>query len=125
MNMMIEVRTKEQLEQAVKNQAQRIVVKGELAEKLQRATVIKKLSRPALVVMGAALAAAPFTGGTSAAAGAVGFSAGAGVGIASMTAVVFLGIALIMSINKGYDVKFTAKSDAFGEATMDLNKRKD
>ena len=70
---MIEMRTKEQLEHAVIIRAERIVEKGELAEKLQRATVIKKLSRPALVVIGAALAAAPFTGGTSVAVGAAGF----------------------------------------------------
>ena len=39
------------------------------------------------------------------------------------TAVAFLGLALIISITNGYDRKFTAKAEGFGEASMEMNKK--
>jgi acyl-CoA hydrolase len=34
----------------------------------------------------------------------------------------FLGLALILGISNGYSMKFTAKADGVGEASMELNK---
>lgn len=119
----VEVRTKEELEAAVKNKVEKIVVKGDLAEKIHKAEAIKKVSKPALVVLGAALAATPFTGGVSGAVGVVGLTATTGMGIAAITAVAFLGLALILSITNGYDRKFTAKAEGYGEASMEMNKK--
>ncbi len=120
----IEVRTKEDLEKAIKNKAEKIVVKGELAEKINKAEAIKKVSKPALVALGAALAATPFTGGISGAVGVAAMTATTGMSIVAITAVAFLGLALILSITNDYDRKFNAKADGVGEASMELNKRK-
>lgn len=123
MNNLVEVRTKEELESAVDNKVEKIIVKGDLAEKIHKAEAIKKVSKPALVILGTALAAMPFTGGLSGVAGIVGLTATTGMGIAAITAVAFLGLALILSITNGYDRKFTAKADGFGEASMEMNKK--
>jgi len=119
----LEVKTKAELEAAVDHKAEKIIVKGDLAEKIHKAEVIKKVSKPALVILGAALAATPFTGGVSGVVGVVGLTATTGMSIAAITAVAFLGLALILSITNGYDRKFTAKADGFGEASMEMNKK--
>jgi len=123
MNKPLEVKTKTELEEAIKSKADKIIVKGDLAEKIHKAEAIKKVSKPALVILGAALAATPFTGGVSGAVGLVGLTATTGVGIAAITAVAFLGLALILSITNGYDRKFSAKADGYGEASMELTKK--
>lgn len=118
----LEIRTKSELEQAIKNGATKIIVRGDLAEKIHRAESIKKVSKPALVLLGASLAATPFTGGASGVVGMVALTATTGMSIVAITAVAFLGLALILSITNGYDRKFTAKADGMGEASMELNK---
>lgn len=136
----LEVRTKSELEQAIKNGTKKIIVRGDLAEKIHNVEIIKNVSKPALIVLAASLAAMPFTLGTS---GAVGLGAasamtaglvslGATAATASaMTAteisvllavISFLGLALILGISNGYSMKFTAKADGVGEASMELNK---
>lgn len=119
----IEVRTKEELEKAIENKTAKIIVKGELAEKIHKAEAIKSLSKPALIALGAAIAATPFTGGISGAVGVAALTATTGMSIVAITAVAFLGIALILSITNGYDRKFSAKADGIGEASMELNKK--
>lgn len=121
--MSIQVRTKEELERAVSSKAPKIIVKGELAEKINKAETVKKVSKPALVILGAALAATPFTGGISGAVGVAALTATTGMSIAAITAVAFLGLALILSITSGYDRKFTAKADGVGEASMEMTKK--
>ncbi len=121
--MSTEVRTKEELERAVSSKAPKILVKGELAEKIKKAEKIKNVSKPVLVVLGAALAATPFTGGISGAVGVVGLTATTGMSIAAITAVAFLGLALILTITNGYDRKFTAKADGVGEASMEMTRK--
>lgn len=119
----IEVRAKEELEKAIENKTAKIIVKGELAEKIHKAEAIKSLSKPALIALGAAIAATPFTGGISGAVGVAALTATTGMSIVAITAVAFLGIALILSITNGYDRKFSAKADGIGEASMELNKK--
>ena len=123
MSNQVEVRTKEELENAVNNKVEKIIVKGDLAEKIHKAESIKKVSKPALAILGAALAATPFTGGVSGVVGVVGLTATTGMGIVAITAVAFLGLALILSITNDYDRKFTAKADGLGEASMEMNKK--
>ena len=118
----LEVRTKPELEKAIKNGVQNIIVKGELAEKIHKAENVKNLSKPVLLLLGASLAATPFTGGVSGVVGVTALTATTGMSIVAITAVAFLGLALIISITNGYDRKFTAKADGVGEASMELNK---
>ena len=117
-----EVRTKSELEEAIKNEVSTIIVRGDLAEKIHRAEKLKDLSKPALFILSSSLAAIPFTGGAS---GVVGFTltAGTGLSIAAITAVAFLGLALVLSITNGYDRRFVAKADGIGEASMELKKK--
>lgn len=118
----LEVRTKSELEQAIKNGIKKIIVRGELAEKIQKAEGVKNLSKPVLILLGASLAATPFTGGTSGVVGIAAITATTGMSIVAIMAVAFLGLSLIISITNGYDRKFTAKADGVGEASMELNK---
>lgn len=120
----LEVRTKSELKQAIEDGARRIIVRGELAEKIHKAEGVTKLSKPALAVLAAALAATPFTGGASGIVGVAAITATTGMSIAVITAVAFLGLALIISLTNGYDRKFTAKADGVGEAAMEMNKSK-
>lgn len=119
----VEVRTKEELEAAVKNKVERIIVKGNLAEKIHKAAAIKEVSRSTLFIIGAALAAMPFTRGRSAGVALFKLTATTSMGIAGITAVAFLGLALILSITNDYNRKFTAKAEGYGEATMEMNKK--
>ena len=120
-----EVRTKTELEAAMKSEFKKIIVKGELAEKIHKAEAIKNISKPALIILGATLAATPFTGGVSGIVGIAGITATTGMSIVAITAVAFLGLALILNITNGYDRKFTAKAEGYGEATMELKKKTD
>ena len=108
----LEVRTKSELEQAIKNET----------EKIHRAESVKKVSKPALLLLGASLAATPFTGGASGVVCIAAITATTGMSIVAITAVAFLGLALILSITNNYNRKFTAKADGVGEASMELNK---
>ncbi|WP_091193827.1 hypothetical protein [Formivibrio citricus] len=119
----IEVRTKKDLELAVKNKAKKIIVKGELAEKIHNAEKITKLSKPALGVLAAAIAATPFTGGISGVMAVGAITATTGMAVATILAIMFLGIALIISITDGYDRRMTAKVGGVGEASMELTKK--
>lgn len=118
----LEVITKSELEQAIQNGIKQIIVRGELAEKIQKAEGVKNLSKPVLVLLAASLAATPFTGGTSGVVGIAAITATTGMSIVAIMAVAFLGLSLIISITNGYDRKFTAKADGVGEASMELNK---
>ncbi len=111
--MSIIVKTKEELEKAMDNKEQNIVVQGELAEKLYKTRKIAKLSGWTLVAIAAALAAAPFTGGLSAASltAVAGFTSitsaatltGLEIGVIVMAATI--GLSIILALYKNYDVK--------------------
>lgn len=127
------VRSKESLEKAIEDNVENIVIKGELAEEvnaaMNQATLKSNNIGTALILGAVALAAAPFTGGGSAIAGASSIAAISGltatttVGVTAIAAVSFLGAALILSITNGYDRKVTAKAKGLGEATLELKKK--
>lgn len=103
------VYTAQELAQAQKSGAERILVKGQLASKLDTALkAIKNMSAStlnalALVLSGAALLA-PFTGGVSlGAAGTVMGTLGAAVTAAAIAAISAIGLSLVIAVVKGYD----------------------
>ena len=101
------VTTKEELEAACKRREELIVVTGDLEFKLIAA----------LVTGGALLI--PFTGGASAAgaAGVLGIAATVGGGVATtvaLTAIVAIGIVLLMAIDKGYNVDLNLSPNSVG-----------
>ncbi|MEG1482832.1 hypothetical protein [Clostridium sp.] len=106
----IEVNTKEELKKAIDDKYDEIIVKGELAKKLNKAKKINKLSKAMLGILTTALAAgvvtAPITGGLSlgiSAAAAVPIAALTGTEIAVIIAVSCIGVALVTAVYKGYD----------------------
>lgn len=115
----IVVRTKDELQNAIDNNATHIIVRGDLAEKLNQASVIKKLSAPAIAALVAAIAAMPFTGGVSGAMGFAALAALTGTEVIALTAIVFLGVALLMQVSNDFTFSFKAKNE-MGEAEMDL-----
>lgn len=103
------VYTVEELAQAQKDRAERIVVKGELAEKLKvalkglRSIGAGSLNTLALCLSGAALLA-PFTGGVSlGAAGTAMGTLGAALTATAIAAISAMGLALVIAVFKGYD----------------------
>lgn len=118
------VRTKEDLEFAIKNNEPDIIIVGELAEKVNRSLFVKKLSKPTLIALGVAIAATPVTGGFSGAVGVAAAVALSGVEVIAIVAVVFLGLALIISMVDKYNFEFNAKNDDLGEASMKMKSKK-
>lgn len=103
------VYTVEELAQAQKDRAERIVVKGDLAEKLKvalkglRSIGAGSLNTLALCLSGAALLA-PFTGGVSlGAAGTAMGTLGAALTATAIAAISAIGLALVIAVFKGYD----------------------
>jgi len=115
----VTVRTKEELKAAKDAKAQRILVVGQLASDFAKARKITALSGIALAAVTAGVGLAPVTGGLSTL-GLMALAAGAGVETAVIIAAATFGIALILAIHKGYNVKhnadgsyeFTAKAAA-------------
>ena len=110
--MSITVKTKQELEKAMKNGETEIIVVGELAEKLHKSKKITKLGIPALAVLTAAIAATPFTGGLSTALGATAVATMTGMEVAVILGVVFVGISLVIALFKDYE-----------EIEVDMDKR--
>jgi hypothetical protein len=103
------VKTKEELQKAVKSKAEKILVKGELAEKLNRSLEMKKVSTATIGAIACAGCATPFTGGLGALA-AVSIAVLTGLEIALIIAVFFIGLALVLMVCKEFiKVRFTAK----------------
>ncbi|MDO9766933.1 hypothetical protein Q7506_03250 [Glaesserella parasuis] len=106
------ISTKSELEKAIQNKETHFIVKGELAEKIQRSRKITTLDSWSLGILTVAIGGivlSPATGGVS---GAIGLSAASavatltGIEIAVILAVAFVGIGLIMAIYKDYDITF-------------------
>ena len=115
------VRTKEELKRAVDSKTDRIVVKGELAEKLNTGLKIKKASKWAIGLLAASLGAAPFTAGMSMAVAAP-IAALTGIEIVAIIAVAAIGIALILLICREYSkVRFRGKKGDI-EAELELER---
>lgn len=135
----VTVSTKEELETAVKNNTDKIIITGDLAQKIisaqKKKSVAKKVGIGGAVVAGLAtvggIMAAPITGGASAVAGlsyAVATTAG-GTAVALTTTELIavcgtvlgaLGIAagVINTISKNYNVKVSA-----GETTVECTRK--
>ena len=94
-------RTKAELKNAINAKANQIIVKGEFAEKLNRALKIKKASKWGLGLIATSLAAVPATGGMSAFAAAP-IAALTGIEIIAIIAVAAVGISLILLLLKEY-----------------------
>jgi len=106
----ITISTKEELEEAKNKGYEKIIIKGELADKLYKVKKITTLSKASLALIigaiGAGVALSPFSGGTSLlvsglTATAVGTTTG--VGAATIILAASLGIALILAIYKDYE----------------------
>ena len=106
----ITVSKKEELEEAKNKGYEKIIISGELADKLHKTKKISTLSKTSLAlivgIIGTGVALAPLSGGTSLAisgitATAVGTTTG--VGAAAIIVASSLGIALILAIYKDYE----------------------
>lgn len=121
------VYTADELKAAQDAHVERIVVKGELAQKLEsalkglRSLSASSLNALALVLSGAALFA-PFTGGVSlGAAGTVMGTVGAALTATAIAAISAIGLSLVLAVLKGYDeVKL-----AGGGLELSIKKHKD
>ena len=121
----IVVSTKEELEEAVKNKVDTIVVKGELAKKVKATKELQKKGKIAMgitiTILTAAFALAPATGGLSRALAAP-IAATTGLSIVAIMSVFFLGITLVMLVTNGYDIKIGANGkidNVEGEITLE------
>lgn len=126
----VTVTSKEELEKAINDKCHEIIVKGELAEKVHRGKVVTTLGPLALIALGVAIAAIPFTGGTSliafsaahGAAALTGAAAFTGMEIATIAAVCFIGLAVLIALFKDYEeVNFKASA---GEHSAELQLRR-
>ena len=134
----VNVTTKDELERAVKDNAEKIVITGDLAKKIistqKKKSIVKRAGIASVVLSAVAaaagLAAAPFTGGASAVAGAS-FATAAltGGGITLTTAEVAIlvvgalgalgiSVGIINIIAKNYNVKVSA-----GSTTVELTRK--
>lgn len=104
----VTVRTKEELQSAYDAGASTIVVKGKLAKHIQKGRKLRSVGAGTLATLGAAIAALPFTGGLSASVVAP-IAVSTGLGTATILAVIFIGIVLLIAILKDYEVIVISK----------------
>jgi hypothetical protein len=93
---------KSELEAAIKAGVQEITIQGDLAEKIHNGRKIRTIGKFTMIALASAIAAIPFTGGTSIAAFAS-VAALTGLEIALIVAVAFVGVALLTAIWKEYE----------------------
>ncbi len=123
------IKTKDELENAIKNKVQNFEVEGELAENLkkgQQITTLGKISLSILIASLAGIVATPATGGISGAWGVAGAATVAtltGLEIATITAVAFLGIGMLIALFKDYNVEF--EKDTEGKFKAKFTRKKD
>ena len=96
------VKTKPELKKAVHNKEREITVLGELADKVHTGKKVVSLGKVTLGLLASAIATLPMTGGLSAAVLAP-IAAMTGVEIIALAAIVFVGLALLIAVWKGYD----------------------
>ncbi|MFZ7306003.1 hypothetical protein [Avibacterium avium] len=117
------VKTKEEFDHLVKANEKEFIVVGKLAEKLQRTKKLATMGKISLGIIATALAAAPFTGGTS----TLMAVPTVGVSTAAWGAILFFGIILI-SFYKNYDLEVVGEmKDAMGnvyKGSVKCTKRK-
>ena len=112
-----EVRTKEELKKAKEDKVDRIIVKGDLVKELNAAKKITTLSAGALAALtafiGAGVAAAPFTAGTSLAISAVAaapIAVTTGLSIPAIVLIAAVGVNVMIALFKEYTITFDLKN---------------
>ncbi|MCL2007212.1 MAG: hypothetical protein FWG77_03915 [Treponema sp.] len=113
----IKVETKQELEKAYKLKPDRIIVTGELVEKLIKSKKITKISRAVVIglatlVVGGTIIVPPI---------GMGALAVSGSGVAAIIIASGIGIALVYAIYKDYDVIVTMEKD--GRPKLILTKK--
>lgn len=114
------VKTKQDLESALKNKVEYFEVEGELAEQLKKGQKITTLSKVALSVLTASIAGialAPATGGVSGVMGlttATAIATLTGLEIAVIMTVAFVGVRMLMALYKDYEVEYEYEIDPKG-----------
>lgn len=104
------VSTEEQFKEALKQRKKKILCKGEVAKKFQQKKKRKEMAKTGGIAIAlAGLAAAPFTGGVSLAATAMGLTVGALTISAGELAIILGAVVAIYGIKK--DCKITFNSD--------------
>ncbi|MGL5475707.1 MAG: hypothetical protein ACRDBZ_14055 [Citrobacter braakii] len=96
------VRTKSELDAARKNKVDFITIEGELAGKVKKSKKIAYAGAGTITLIAAAVVAAPVTGGLSMFAAAP-VAALTGFEIATIIAVCFVGVGLIVALFKDYE----------------------
>lgn len=111
------VRTKEELKKAKEDKVDRIIVKGNLVKELNAAKKITTLSAGALAALtafiGAGVAAAPFTAGTSLAISAVAaapIAVTTGLSIPAIVLIAAVGVNVMIALFKEYKITFDLKN---------------
>ena len=99
---MATVRTKQELDAAMKSGVEEIVVEGELAKHVKNGKRVRTIGAGTLAVLGAAIGASPFTGGLSLAIAAP-IAASTGLALAVVIAAVFVGLAILIALWKEYE----------------------
>ena len=120
--MPVTVRTKEELDRAIKNKEDTIIVRGDLAEQVNRIENLRTLGPIALTVLGAAVALIPFTAGLSSPL-VVAAAATAGLSPVVILAIIAVGgILVAYAISRDYTIKFKAKGPGY-EAEVILERK--
>jgi len=118
----VTVRTKDELKNAIDAKVEHIIVKGELAEKLNTGLKINKEPKWAIGLLAVSVGVAPFTGGMSMAV-AEPIAKLTGIEIVAIIAVATIGIALILLICRDYKkVTFRGKK---GDMEAELKLERD
>lgn len=115
------VKNRAELQQALDDKVKKIIVHGDLAEKLHTGMKLKNASKWAIALLAISLAASPFTGGLSSAA-AVPIAAFTGLEIALIIAVAALGIALIIVLCRDYKKVIFRAKHGDNEAELELER---
>ena len=115
------VRTKQELDRALERKLPEIIVKGELADKLDKAWKLKTASQLTITLLAGSIAAAPVTGGISlAAAGPL--AALTGLEISLIMAVMFLGLSTVLVAVKDYKILAYNPKDGETEASLVMSR---
>ncbi|PKN15437.1 MAG: hypothetical protein CVU67_00985 [Deltaproteobacteria bacterium HGW-Deltaproteobacteria-24] len=123
----ITVYNKDELKEAKNKSYSHIIVKGELADKLYKAKKITTLSKRKLALLagfiGVGVALAPFTAGSSLPVSWVATATAVGISTATLIAISFFGIVLLLAIFKDYNITLKATGPNGMVVEVDLTKK--
>lgn len=115
---MVHCNNKAEFERALKNGEKRIIVYGQLAQKIREKSRKKKIAKKAGIITAfGGLLAAPFTGGLSTAATGMGIAA-LTISMSTAELAILCGLTIaVCGISKGYDIIFN------NNGSVQLNKK--